>query len=185
MDIVNNQRLSPRQVLRVFHETCLAVAHMHSRKPPIIHRDLKVYMHDIRGIKPHPLRSHTFLFLCWLFPHCTSLFPFLSFRWRTFSSVKTRGSNYVISVVPQPNRLSQTTPGQPPKGVWLKMRSLLQYILTIHTVNLYIHCAGKLYMLLIAIGCVFFVFIWEFNYHYCGFISPLDLHVHVHVCECV
>lgn len=41
-DIVNYQRLSPRQVLRVFHETCLAVAHMHSKKPPIIHRDLKV-----------------------------------------------------------------------------------------------------------------------------------------------
>ncbi len=41
-DIVNTQRLSPCQVLRVFHETCLAVAHMHSRKPTIIHRDLKV-----------------------------------------------------------------------------------------------------------------------------------------------
>jgi cyclin G-associated kinase len=42
VDIVNTQRLTPNQVLRVFHETCLAVAHMHSQAPPIIHRDLKV-----------------------------------------------------------------------------------------------------------------------------------------------
>ena len=41
-DIVVLIRLTPRQVLRVFHETCLAVAHMHSQDPPIIHRDLKV-----------------------------------------------------------------------------------------------------------------------------------------------
>ena len=42
VDIVNTQRLSPGQVLRVFHETCLAVGHMHGQTPPIIHRDLKV-----------------------------------------------------------------------------------------------------------------------------------------------
>ena len=68
MDIVNNQRLSPRQVLRVFHETCLAVAHMHSRKPPIIHRDLKVCMHDMRGIKPHPLGVPPFSVLVLVIP---------------------------------------------------------------------------------------------------------------------
>lgn len=43
MDVVNTQRLTPKQVLRVFYETCLAVAHMHSQAPPIIHRDLKVH----------------------------------------------------------------------------------------------------------------------------------------------
>ena len=42
LDVVSNNRLSPRQVLRVFYETCSAVAHMHNQIPPIIHRDLKV-----------------------------------------------------------------------------------------------------------------------------------------------
>ena len=41
-DIMKTVRLTPRQVLRVFFETCCAVAHMHSQNPPIIHRDLKV-----------------------------------------------------------------------------------------------------------------------------------------------
>ena len=50
MDIVNTQRLTPKQVLRIVHETCLAVAHMHSMNPPIIHRDLKVY-----HLPPYPL----------------------------------------------------------------------------------------------------------------------------------
>ncbi|XP_019852858.1 PREDICTED: cyclin-G-associated kinase [Amphimedon queenslandica] len=42
VDIVNTRPLSPRQVLRVFYETCQAIAHMHSQTPPIIHRDIKV-----------------------------------------------------------------------------------------------------------------------------------------------
>ena len=42
LDVVSNNHLSPRQVLRVFYETCSAVAHMHNQIPPIIHRDLKV-----------------------------------------------------------------------------------------------------------------------------------------------
>ena len=41
-DVVVSMQLTPRQVLRVFYETCSAVAHMHSQDPPIIHRDLKV-----------------------------------------------------------------------------------------------------------------------------------------------
>ena len=41
-DIVNTAHLGPRHVLRVFYETCSAVAHMHSQSPPIVHRDLKV-----------------------------------------------------------------------------------------------------------------------------------------------
>ncbi|KAL5487095.1 hypothetical protein EMCRGX_G019654 [Ephydatia muelleri] len=41
-DIVISCQLSPRQVLRVFYETCSAVAHMHGQDPPIIHRDIKV-----------------------------------------------------------------------------------------------------------------------------------------------
>ena len=41
-DIVISCRLSPRQVLRVFYETCSAIAHMHGQDPPIIHRDIKV-----------------------------------------------------------------------------------------------------------------------------------------------
>ena len=40
--VLRNSHLTPAQVLRVFYATCSAVAHMHSQKPPIIHRDLKV-----------------------------------------------------------------------------------------------------------------------------------------------
>lgn len=42
VDIVNTTPLRPQQVLRVFYQTCLAVHHMHTLTPPIIHRDLKV-----------------------------------------------------------------------------------------------------------------------------------------------
>jgi len=40
--VLRNVHLTPGQVLRVFYATCSAVAHMHSQKPPVIHRDLKV-----------------------------------------------------------------------------------------------------------------------------------------------
>lgn len=46
IDIINGYRdkdsLTPRVVLLIFIQCCKAVAHMHSQKPPVIHRDLKV-----------------------------------------------------------------------------------------------------------------------------------------------
>lgn len=32
------------QVLMVFYQTCRAVQHMHKQKPPVVHRDLKVWI---------------------------------------------------------------------------------------------------------------------------------------------
>lgn len=46
-DIVNTVRLMPRHVLRIFYETCSAVAHMHSQTPGIVHRDLKVTWYNL------------------------------------------------------------------------------------------------------------------------------------------
>ncbi|XP_062509275.1 cyclin-G-associated kinase-like isoform X2 [Corticium candelabrum] len=42
IQILNSKTLNCQQVVRVFYQTCEAVAHMHQQKPPIIHRDLKV-----------------------------------------------------------------------------------------------------------------------------------------------
>mgnify|MGYP001025331454 CR=1 FL=1 len=43
---IMNRRLHNRftepEILRIFYDTCLAVAHMHSLNPPLAHRDLKV-----------------------------------------------------------------------------------------------------------------------------------------------
>ena len=36
------QPYPPKQVLKMFYQTCRAVAHMHKQTPPVIHRDLKV-----------------------------------------------------------------------------------------------------------------------------------------------
>lgn len=36
------QPYPPQQVLKMFYQTCRAVAHMHKQTPPVIHRDLKV-----------------------------------------------------------------------------------------------------------------------------------------------
>ena len=38
----NGEPFPVNQVLKIFHQTCRAVAHMHKQKPPVIHRDLKV-----------------------------------------------------------------------------------------------------------------------------------------------
>ena len=51
LEVVTNNHLTPRQVLRVFYETCSAVAHMHNQIPPIIHRDLKVSVYMLKP--PH------------------------------------------------------------------------------------------------------------------------------------
>jgi serine/threonine protein kinase len=45
IDMMNRrlrERLSEAEILQVFVDVCEAVAFMHSRKPPILHRDLKV-----------------------------------------------------------------------------------------------------------------------------------------------
>ncbi len=65
-DIVASVALSPRQVLRVFFQTCLAVAHMHSQNPPIIHRDLKVC-----GMNVAPSAHH----VCFLGKYMYMYFP--------------------------------------------------------------------------------------------------------------
>ncbi|CAB3989806.1 cyclin-G-associated kinase-like [Paramuricea clavata] len=36
------KRIPATQILRIFHQICRAVAHMHKQSPPIIHRDLKI-----------------------------------------------------------------------------------------------------------------------------------------------
>ncbi|KAJ1929589.1 Ark- serine/threonine protein kinase [Tieghemiomyces parasiticus] len=36
------RRLEEREILRIYKQVCLAVAHMHYQDPPILHRDLKV-----------------------------------------------------------------------------------------------------------------------------------------------
>ena len=36
------QPYPPQKVLKMFYQTCRAVAHMHKQTPPVIHRDLKV-----------------------------------------------------------------------------------------------------------------------------------------------
>ncbi len=49
-DVLKCTHLTPGQVLRVFYAACSAVAHMHSQKPPIIHRDIKV-QHTVLGVE--------------------------------------------------------------------------------------------------------------------------------------
>lgn len=46
IDVLRNrqQSLPFDQVTQVFYQTCKAVQHMHLQQPPIIHRDLKVWV---------------------------------------------------------------------------------------------------------------------------------------------
>ena len=47
LHLVKKQEQNPlsfQQVLKIFSQTCRAVAHMHKQTPAIIHRDLKVYL---------------------------------------------------------------------------------------------------------------------------------------------
>ena len=41
------QLYAPDKVLKMFYQTCRAVAHMHKQTPPVIHRDLKVHKNFI------------------------------------------------------------------------------------------------------------------------------------------
>lgn len=58
-----NQRLqtgfSESEVLQIFCDTCEAVARLHQRKSPIVHRDLKV-----RAATPPPSSNHLLFSLC-------------------------------------------------------------------------------------------------------------------------
>ena len=45
------QPYPPQQVLKMFYQTCRAVAHMHKQTPPVIHRDLKVGRHNSKNNK--------------------------------------------------------------------------------------------------------------------------------------
>lgn len=51
IDLLNSRlqnRLTESEILKIFSDTCEAVAHMHSQRPVMMHRDLKVRSH------PHP-----------------------------------------------------------------------------------------------------------------------------------
>jgi AP2-associated kinase len=45
VDIMNGRhgkRFNEQEILGIFYDTCLAIAHMHAQEPPLAHRDLKV-----------------------------------------------------------------------------------------------------------------------------------------------
>ena len=44
------QPYAPDKVLKMFYQTCRAVAHMHKQTPPVIHRDLKVHENFITTV---------------------------------------------------------------------------------------------------------------------------------------
>ncbi|CAJ0610271.1 unnamed protein product [Cylicocyclus nassatus] len=41
-DLMKNSRISPKQALRIFYAAARAICHMHERKVPITHRDMKI-----------------------------------------------------------------------------------------------------------------------------------------------
>lgn len=51
------QPYAPDKVLKMFYQTCRAVAHMHKQTPPVIHRDLKVHKNFITLYTVHSVES--------------------------------------------------------------------------------------------------------------------------------
>jgi cyclin G-associated kinase len=43
IDYLQKTELSSKQICKIFYATCFAVQHMHDRKRPITHRDIKVF----------------------------------------------------------------------------------------------------------------------------------------------
>ena len=56
------QPYPPQLVLKMFYQTCRAVAHMHKQTPPVIHRDLKVSTSKQRNMQEqiNPLKYSFF-----------------------------------------------------------------------------------------------------------------------------
>ncbi|VDM29131.1 unnamed protein product [Toxocara canis] len=42
VDVLQKKDFTPAQVMKIFYAACTAVRHMHTRSPPITHRDIKV-----------------------------------------------------------------------------------------------------------------------------------------------
>lgn len=42
MEFLQKKDFTPTQVMKIFYAACSAVRHMHTRNPPITHRDIKV-----------------------------------------------------------------------------------------------------------------------------------------------
>ena len=58
------QPYAPDKVLKMFYQTCRAVAHMHKQTPPVIHRDLKVPKNFITPYTVHSVESTVVALYC-------------------------------------------------------------------------------------------------------------------------
>lgn len=58
------QPYAPDKVLKMFYQTCRAVAHMHKQTPPVIHRDLKVHKKFITLYTVHSVESSMVALYC-------------------------------------------------------------------------------------------------------------------------
>ena len=58
------QPYAPDKVLKMFYQTCRAVAHMHKQTPPVIHRDLKVRENFIILYTVHSVESTVVALYC-------------------------------------------------------------------------------------------------------------------------
>ncbi len=43
IEALQKKIFNPEHVIKVFYSACTAVRHMHAQRPPITHRDIKVY----------------------------------------------------------------------------------------------------------------------------------------------